>query len=213
MRPAQGALRRCVPVVCLLICWLTTCSAIKLRFRDSECVEENIIEPNSLVTASLVSLSSETRPAYFDVEVRDPNQVLIFTKERVDRSEMAFKTRYVGRHSFCLTVHPDSHGITTNWRPTREVLFDINVGETWSHDRVKQAHMDSLWEGVSSLKQKLQLLQGELKFLRNREIRHRQTVDSMTKRVQHYALVKGAVITLVAVMQVAAIRFFFRKEP
>lgn len=47
-------------------------AAIKLRIATTECIEEVIDEPKSLVTMSIVAGADDSRPAFFDIVVRPP---------------------------------------------------------------------------------------------------------------------------------------------
>lgn len=100
----------------------------------------------------------------YALQVRDPRGAEIYTKDEVDIAEVSFKNQLVGPHTFCFTVS----AVNTNMgsgiasprvgKRLREVSFDIQVGETWTHERVTTEHVDSLMEDISALKTRIQKL-------------------------------------------------------
>ena len=83
----------------------------------------------------------------------------------------------------------------------RTVRLDMLVGRTFDHDKITDDHLDELIGDVSDLGEWLQRLLTEVRRLRFREERHRATVDSTSRRVQTYAVIKLLLVTLIAAAQ------------
>jgi hypothetical protein len=150
------------------------------------------------------------------VQVRDPDSTVIFSKNEIDTAELAFKNQISGKHTFCFSVSAksrtpaDSIGSPRAQGPLRSLQVDILVGETWDHERVTDEHVDELMENISVLQQKIQRLRSEVRHLRFREARHRETVESTGRRVVRYALAKMLVIIAVAVGQPMILAILFK---
>ena len=144
------------------------------------------------------------------MQARDPQSTVIFSKLAQNDAELAFKNRMPGRHSFCLTLSKRSRGRA---RVAYPVQLDVMVGQTWSHDKITDDHLDDMMGDVSDLAERVQKLMAEMRSFRYREARHRRTVESTRRRVLTYAVVKLAVIAAIVVAQpLIIVRLFKEKE-
>lgn len=88
----------------------------------------------------------------------------MYARQDIDTAEISFTTQVEGVHTFCFTVSAKNANLGSGigsprvGKKLREVAFDIQVGETWSHDRVLTEHLDALMENISSLKIRMQKL-------------------------------------------------------
>lgn len=143
------------------------------------------------------------------VQARDPRSTVIFSKLAQNDAELAFKNRMPGRHSFCLSLSKRSR---TRARVAYPVQLDIMVGQTWSHDKITDDHLDDMMGDVSDLAERVQKLMAEMRAFRYREARHRRTVESTRRRVMTYSLVKLAVIALIVIAQPLVIARLFKEK-
>ena len=60
----------------LLVCYLRTAEAIKLRVQNVECVHQEIAEENSLVSVVLVAGRDDSVPVFYDFVVRSPASLM-----------------------------------------------------------------------------------------------------------------------------------------
>jgi hypothetical protein len=81
------------------------------------------------------------------------------------------------------------------------VRLDIIVGQTWTHNKITEDHLDELFGDISVLGELVQKLRSEMRHFKYREARHRQTVESTNRRVLVYTLLKLVVISLIVVAQ------------
>jgi hypothetical protein len=66
----SSILRTFVGLVCILL-YVVPTAAIKLYVKQIECVEQDVPEPDSLVTVSLEAGETRGKASYFDFVVRD----------------------------------------------------------------------------------------------------------------------------------------------
>jgi p24 family protein beta-1 len=132
------------------------------------------------------------------VQARDPQSTVIFSKLEQNDAELSFKNRIPGRHSFCLTLSKKSW---TRSRIARHVHLDILVGQTWTHNKITEDHLDEMFDDISNLGELIQKLMSEMRHFKYREARHRQTVESTSRRVIVYTVLKLVVIALIVVAQ------------
>lgn len=113
---------------------------------------------------SITSRNHDHLSEGYALQVRDPRGTEIYKKDAVDVAEASFKSQLAGPHTFCFTVSAVNTNLGSGiasprvGKRLREISIDIQVGETWSHERVTTEHMDSLMEEISALKTRIQKL-------------------------------------------------------
>lgn len=93
------------------------------------------------------------------------------------------------------------------------VSFYIHVGHIPSeHDLAKDEHLDPINVKIAELREALESVTAEQKYLRARDARHRHTNESTHKRVIFYTVGEYLLLAAVSALQVIYIRRLFSKS-
>ncbi|KAG8098127.1 hypothetical protein GUJ93_ZPchr0013g34099 [Zizania palustris] len=93
------------------------------------------------------------------------------------------------------------------------VSFYIHVGHIPNeHNLAKDEHLDPINVKIAELKEALESVTAEQKYLKAREARHRHTNESTRKRVMFYTIAEYLAFMAASALQVVYIRRLFRQE-
>lgn len=207
-------------------------SAIKLKFAAEECMTYTFNQYEYFY-GSYVALppKGQTAAAKYDLSVVAPSGSRLY--EVTGESEATFHLVPVesGSHRFCLRLNEaktQAAGVATGGGglashlhlpgghpptgPTREVLWNVNVGYAEGHDKVEETDTQYLWHHVYQIDGQVQELKSTLHYLYWRERRHRQTVESTLRRAKAYAALRLGATVAAGGAQVLLIRRMFAKK-
>eukprot|EP01090_Pellita_catalonica_P021057 TRINITY_DN7782_c0_g1_i3.p1 TRINITY_DN7782_c0_g1~~TRINITY_DN7782_c0_g1_i3.p1 ORF type:complete len:172 (+),score=30.58 TRINITY_DN7782_c0_g1_i3:136-651(+) len=135
-----------------------------------------------------------------DVEVKDPNGELIYEASRETDGQFAFNTQTTGFYSFCF-----SNRMST--LTSKIVELAVSVGE---HSQVaRAAHLDPLEEALIELEKGVASVKEEQKYMRAREVAHRNTSESTNGRVLWWTFWEALVLIAMSIWQIYYIKRFF----
>ncbi|CAM8911786.1 hypothetical protein QQ045_033224 [Rhodiola kirilowii] len=181
---------------------------LAVTVNDVECVYEYVLYEGDTVSGNFVVVDhdifwSSDHPG-IDLVVTSPGGNTVHTVKGTSGEKFEFKAPKNGMYKFCFH-NPYSTPET--------VSFYIHVGHIPNeHDLAKDEHLDPINVKIAELRESLESVTAEQKYLKARDTRHRHTNESTRKRVIYYTL--GGYILLVAAsgLQIAYIRRLFSKS-
>ncbi|KAK9820119.1 hypothetical protein WJX72_006331 [[Myrmecia] bisecta] len=160
---------------------------------------------------SFVSLEAEGYKPLVRLRVTNSNGEEVYSVGAKAEDKFSIRARTPGQYSFCLTLAPSS-ATRLGKRGYRDVLWHLQKGHLFTHHQVTENHLNPLLEIVSGLKGDLMECRSLQLYLKDRELRHRHTVDSTHSRVKGYAALQMLTVIVASVLQVAFIRKLFSTE-
>lgn len=194
----------CLGLLCSLV---RNLSALSITVNDVECVYEYVLYEGDTVSGNFVVVDhdifwSSDHPG-IDFTVTSPAGNTIHTLKGTSGDKFEFKAPRSGMHKFCFH-NPYSTPET--------VSFYIHVGHIPNeHDLAKDEHLDPINVKIAELREALESVTAEQKYLKARDARHRYTNESTRKRVIFYTLGEYILLAIASGLQVVYIRRLFSK--
>ncbi|KAL2463863.1 Transmembrane emp24 domain-containing protein p24beta3 [Forsythia ovata] len=192
----------------LLMSIMSRISALSVTVNDVECVYEYVLYEGDTVSGNFVVVdhdifwSSDHPGIDFTVTTLKGNTVHSLKGTSGDKFE--FKAPTSGMYKFCFH-NPYSTPET--------VSFYIHVGHIpGEHDLAKDEHLDPINIKIAELREALESVTAEQKYLKARDSRHRNTNESTRRRVIFYTVGEYILLALVSALQVVYIRSLFSKS-
>ncbi|KAF3322880.1 transmembrane emp24 domain-containing protein p24beta3 [Carex littledalei] len=181
---------------------------LSLTVSDTECVYEYVAYDGDAVSGNFVVVDHDIfwgsdHPG-IDFTVTSPggNTVLSMTGKSGDKFE--FKAPRAGMHKFCFH---------NKYGAPETISFYIHVGHIPNeHDLAKDEHLDPINVKIAQLREALESVTSEQKYLKAREARHRHTNESTRRRVTFYTLTEYLALVAASCLQVVYIRRLFSKN-
>ncbi|XP_042052204.1 transmembrane emp24 domain-containing protein p24beta3-like [Salvia splendens] len=192
----------------LLLTTLTHVSALSVTVNDVECIYEYVLYEGDTVSGNFVVVDhdifwSSDHPG-IDFTVTSPAGSIVHTLKGTSGDKFEFKAPRSGMYKFCFH-NPYSTPET--------VSFYIHVGHIpTEHDLAKDEHLDPINVKLAELKEALESVTAEQKYLKARDSRHRHTNESTRRRVIFYTVGEYLLLALVSGLQVVYIRRLFSKS-
>ncbi|KAK8527700.1 hypothetical protein V6N13_085510 [Hibiscus sabdariffa] len=192
----------------LLLNSVTNVSSLSLTVNKAECVYEYVSSEGDTITGSFVVVDhqifwSSEHPG-IDFTVTSPGGILAHSVKGTAGDKFEFVAPKSGMYKFCFH-NPSSTPET--------VSFYIHVGHIPNeHDLARDVHVDPINVKIAELREALESITSEQKYLKAREDRHRHTNESTRRRVIGYTMGGYVLLTLVSVFQVVYIRRLFSKS-
>ncbi|KAL6971662.1 hypothetical protein U1Q18_031341 [Sarracenia purpurea var. burkii] len=183
-------------------------SALSVIVNEVECVYEYVIYEGDIVSGNFVVVDhdifwSSDHPG-IDFIVTSPAGDVVHTLKGTSGDKFEFKAPRNGMYKFCFH-NPYSSPET--------VSFYIHVGHIPNeHDLAKDEHLDPINVKISELREALESITAEQKYLKARDARHRRTNESTRKRVIFYTIGEYILLAIVSAHQVVYIRRLFSKS-
>ncbi|WCJ23866.1 Transmembrane emp24 domain-containing protein p24beta3 [Euphorbia peplus] len=194
--------------VFLLLSLIGRISAISVTVNDIECVYEYVLYEGDSVSGNFVVVDhdifwSSDHPG-IDFSVTSPSNNLVHTIKGTSGDKFEFKAPRSGMYKFCFH-NPYSTPET--------VSFYIHVGHIPNeHDLAKDEHLNPINVKIAELREALESVIAEQKYLKARDVRHRRTNESTRKRVVGYTVGEYLLLAIVSSLQVVYIRRLFSKS-
>ncbi|KAL2463765.1 Transmembrane emp24 domain-containing protein p24beta3 [Forsythia ovata] len=192
----------------LLMSIMSRISALSVTVNDVECVYEYVLYEGDTVSGNFVVVdhdifwSSDHPGIDFTVTTLKGNTVHSLKGTSGDKFE--FKAPTSGMYKFCFH-NPYSKPET--------VSFYIHVGHIpGEHDLAKDEHLDPINIKIAELREALESVTAEQKYMKARDSRHRNTNESTRRRVIFYTVGEYILLALVSALQVVYIRSLFSKS-
>ncbi|KAL6271557.1 transmembrane emp24 domain-containing protein p24beta3-like [Prunus yedoensis var. nudiflora] len=182
-------------------------TALSITVTDLECVSEQVLYEGDTISGNFVAIDhdifwSSDHPG-IDFTAMTPAGTTVFSLKGTSGDKFEFKAPQSGIYKFCFR-NPVSTPET--------VSFYIHVGHIPNeHDLAKDEHMDPLNIKIAELREALESITTEQKYLKARDARHRYTNVSTKKRVIYFTLAEYIVFAAASALQVVYIRNLFSK--
>ncbi|KAI7740211.1 hypothetical protein M8C21_008364 [Ambrosia artemisiifolia] len=183
-------------------------TALSVTVNDVECVYEYVLYEGDTVSGNFVVVDhdifwSSDHPG-IDFIVSSPGGNVVQTMKGTSGEKFEFKAPRSGMYQFCFH-NPYSTPET--------VSFYIHVGHIPNeHDLAKDEHLDPVNVKIAELREALESVTAEQKFLKARDARHRHTNESTHKRVIFYTIAEYVLLAVASGLQVVYIRRLFSKS-
>ncbi|XP_009370753.1 transmembrane emp24 domain-containing protein p24beta3-like [Pyrus x bretschneideri] len=183
-------------------------TALSITVMELECVLEQVLYEGDTVSGNFVAIDhdifwSSDHPG-IDFTATAPGGTTVFSLKGTSGDKFAFKAPKSGLYKFCFR-NPVSTPET--------VSFYIHVGHIPNeHGLAKDEHMDPLNIKIAELREALEAVTTEQKYLKARDARHRYTNVSTNKRVIYFTLAEYLVFAGASALQVLYIRNLFSKS-
>ncbi|KAB1218110.1 Transmembrane emp24 domain-containing protein p24beta3 [Morella rubra] len=208
-RETQRSVGICMSMVLLvLFSFVGRISSLSVTVNDVECVYEYVLYEGDTVTGNFVVVDHDIfwnsdHPG-IDFTVTSPAGNTVHTLKGTSGDKFDFKAPRSGMYKFCFH-NPYSTPET--------VSFYIHVGHIPNeHDLAKDEHLNPINVKIAELREALESVTAEQKFLKARDARHRRTNESTRKRVVFYTLGEYLLLAAASTLQVIYIRQLFSKS-
>ncbi|KAK0608682.1 hypothetical protein LWI29_034298 [Acer saccharum] len=195
-------------IIALLMSLIGRISSLSVTVNDIECVYEYVIYEDDTVSGNFVVVDHDIfwgsdHPG-IDLIVTSPAGNVVQTLKGTSGDKFEFKAPRSGMYKFCFH-NPYSTPET--------VSFHIHVGHIPNeHNLAKDEHLDPINVKIAELREALESVTAEQKYLKARDVRHRHTNESTRKRLLGYTIGEYVLLALASTLQVVYIRRLFSKS-
>ncbi|XP_057538859.1 transmembrane emp24 domain-containing protein p24beta3-like [Amaranthus tricolor] len=188
--------------------YVSELSGLAVTVNDMECVYEYVLYEGDTISGNFVVVDhdifwSSDHPG-IDFTVTSPAGNVVHTQKGTSGDKFEFKAPRSGMYKFCFH-NPYSAPET--------VSFHIHVGHIpTEHNLAKDEHLDPINVKIAELREALESVTSEQKYLKARDARHRHTNESTRKRVIFYTLAEYLMLIVASGLQVVYIRRLFNKS-
>ncbi|KAI3886192.1 hypothetical protein MKX03_010712 [Papaver bracteatum] len=206
-RTKMGSMKICL-ILGFLLSFVGHISSLSVTVNDMECVYEYVLYEGDTVSGNFVVVDhdifwSSDHPG-IDFTVTSPGGNVVNSLKGTSGDKFEFKAPRAGMYKFCFH-NPYSTPET--------VSFYIHVGHIPNeHDLAKDEHLDPINVKIAELREALESVTAEQKYLKARDSRHRHTNESTRRRVVFYTILEYLVLCLASGLQVMFIRRLFSKS-
>jgi hypothetical protein len=193
-------MRTILALVCLALVQIAFSLTFKIDAHREECFYENIEREH--VKVLLQYQVSSGGFLDIDLHVYDPSNSLIHKSERESEGKITFNAEKAGHYKFCF-----SNMMSTV--TTKTVSFNINVGDLLDPNLAKLEHLDPIEKSIMRLSEGLSQIQNEQKYLRLREMTHRDVTEQTCARLLWWSIFEVFILVFMSVFQVWYLRRFF----
>ncbi|KAH9618015.1 hypothetical protein KSS87_003237 [Heliosperma pusillum] len=192
----------------LLSCYVSKLTALSVTVNDLECVYEYVIYEGDTVSGNFVVVDHDIfwgsdHPG-IDFTATSPAGNVVHTVKGTSGEKFEFKAPKSGMYKFCFH-NPQSTPET--------VSFNIHIGHIPNeHNLAKDEHLDPINVKIAELREALESVTLEQKYLKARDARHRLTNESTRKRLSFYTLAEYMTLILTSGLNVLYIRKLFSKS-
>ncbi|GAV84360.1 EMP24_GP25L domain-containing protein, partial [Cephalotus follicularis] len=192
-------------VLGFLINFIGYVSTLSITVQDFDCVSEEVLYEGDTISGNFVVIDHDIfwgsdHPG-IEFTVTSPAGNIVHTLKGTSGDKFEFKATKSGIYKFCFR-NPVSTPET--------VSFYIHVGHIPNeHDLAKDEHLDPINVRIAELREALESVTAEQKYLKARDARHRYTNESTRKRVIFYTIAEYILLAGGSALQVVYIRRLF----
>eukprot|EP00850_Spirogloea_muscicola_P011647 SM000073S21423 [mRNA] locus=s73:112528:114189:- [translate_table: standard] len=195
-------------VAALAAAWTAPAVAYRFTVDQKECLELDVPDEGDVVTGSVVVYDYDSSwrdvHAAIDMTVSGPAGNHIYNIQGKSEDRFQFRAPRAGPHKFCI--------INKSHMP-ESVDFHVTLGHELERRTVaKDEDFNPLVYSVHSIVNVATLVISDQEYYRSREARHRQTIESTSKRVVWYALAEAVTLVGASTLQVLILRRLFEKR-
>ncbi|KAM0936613.1 putative transmembrane emp24 domain-containing protein [Dioscorea sansibarensis] len=203
-----GSTGICLILGLLLASFLRPLSAISVTVTDVECVSEYVHYEGDRISGNFVVVDhdifwSSDHPG-IDFTVTSPGGNIVHSIKGTSGDKFDIKAPRSGMYKFCFR---------NPYSTPESVSFHIHVGHIPNeHDLAKDEHLNPINVKIAELREALESVTSEQKYLKAREARHRYTNESTRRRLIFYTLAEYLALICASTLQVVYIRRLFSKN-
>ncbi|KAF5736797.1 hypothetical protein HS088_TW14G00951 [Tripterygium wilfordii] len=192
----------------LIVSSIGRISGLSVTVTDTECVQDYVLYEGDTVSGNFVVVDHDIfwnsdHPG-IDFTVTSPAGNVVQTFKGTSGDKFEFKAPRSGMYKFCFH---------NPYSTPESVSFYIHVGHIPSeHDLAKDEHLDPINVKIATLREALESVTAEQKYLKARDARHRHTNESTRKRVIGYTVAEYFLLGAASALQVIYIRRLFSKS-
>ncbi|XP_047322511.1 transmembrane emp24 domain-containing protein p24beta3-like [Impatiens glandulifera] len=207
-RKERSSSKICYLIGLFLMSFVAKISALSVTVNQVECVYEYVIYEGDSVSGNFVVVDHDIfwgsdHPG-IDFTVTTPAGNVVHTLKGTSGDKFEFKAPRSGMYKFCFH-NPYSTPET--------VSFHIHVGHIPNeHNLAKDEHLDPINVKIAELREALESVTAEQKYLKARDTRHRHTNESTRKRVLMYTFGEYIMLAGASALQGMYIRHLFSKS-
>lgn len=144
----------------------------------------------------------------FDIDftLKDPNQNVLFERNKESYGEYLFSARNIGEYQFCF-----SNDMSTF--TDKMVEFDLNMDSDLKAslpEPVDSANTDSVEHSISVLEERVSVLLRNLQYYKTRNNRNESTVKSTESRIFYFSMFGLSLMVGMGLLQVVIVQLFFQ---
>ncbi|KAL1060345.1 hypothetical protein V6Z11_1Z104800 [Gossypium hirsutum] len=183
-------------------------SSLSLTITKVDCVYEIVRSEGDIVSGNFVVVDhhifwSSDHPG-IDFSITSPGGGILHNLKGTSGDKFSFKAPRSGLYQFCFH-NPLSTPET--------IAFYIHIGHIPNeHNLAKNEHLDPIIVKIAELREALEAVTTEQKYLKARDAVHRRTNESTKTRVIGYTVGEYILLTIASVLQVVYIRRLFSKS-
>ncbi|GER54764.1 transmembrane emp24 domain-containing protein p24 beta 3 [Striga asiatica] len=202
-----GLVPYAVPVLLLLM--MGSCvQGLTVTVEKEECVFDYVFYDSDTVSGNFVVVDHElywnSDHSGIDFTVTSPGGSIVHTLKGTSGDKFEFKAPSSGMYKFCFH---------NPYSVPESVSFSIHTGHIPNeHDLAKDEHLDPINVRIAELREKLEYVTLEQKYLKARDLSHRRTNQSTRKRVIFYTVGEYLLLVVASGLQVVYVRRLFSKS-
>lgn len=199
------------PEIFLLLLLVASCfrrpAALSVTVTDVECVYEYVVYDGDAVSGNFVVVDHDIfwnsdHPG-IDLVVTSPGGNTVHSLKGTSGDKFEFKAPRAGMYKFCFH---------NTQRTPETVSFYIHVGHIPNEQNLaKDEHLNPINVKIAELREALESVTAEQRYLKAREVRHRHTNESTRRRLIFYTVVEYLTLACASLLQVVFIRRLFSK--
>ncbi|XAR58581.1 hypothetical protein NMG60_11014048 [Bertholletia excelsa] len=195
-------------VICCLLSFIRYVSSLSITVTSVECISENVMYDDDVVYGNFVVVDHEIfwtsdHPG-IDLTITSPGGNIVRSLRGTSGDKFEFRAPQSGVYNFCFH---------NPWSTPETVSFYIHTGHIPNgNDLAKDEHLDPVNVRIAKLREALESVTAEQKYLKAREIRHRYTNESTRRRVIIYTVAEYLFLAATSGLQVAYVHRLFSKS-
>ncbi|XVF71884.1 hypothetical protein PTKIN_Ptkin12aG0075600 [Pterospermum kingtungense] len=196
--------------LCFVLGFLANCCvrhvfSLSITVLDVECVSELVLYEGDIISGNFVVMDHEifwnSEHPGIDFSVSSPGGNIVHSLKGTSGDKFEFKAPRSGIYNFCFR-NPLASPET--------VAFYLHVGHIPDQNELaKNEHFNSINVKIAEVREALESITAEQKYLKARDARHRYTSESTRKRVIFYSIVEYLFLAASSVLQIVYIRRLF----
>lgn len=199
----RAAILSILAITLLSVIFPSTALNIYVKPNDEECYFEELVKGEKFYAQYAVQSGG-----YLDIDVRvtGPNDQIVYEGEREKENSFQFKAQQDGKYKLCFT-----NSMSMVYGKT--LSFVIYTGASLlSVDAAKSEHLTPLEQSIVTTSEGLLGIHDSQVFLKYREIRHSQTLESTNSRVMWWSILELIMLISVSTFNIMYLRALFDKS-
>ena len=201
--PSLASLVLCCAVFLFLLPPPSSALDVYVKPNDEDCYFEDISKGEKMYVSFAVQSGG-----YLDVDIRvyGPDLRLVYEAERQREGNFQFKATASGSHKLCF-------GNTMSMVSGKTISFNTYTGHSLLPlDAAKQSALSPLESEVMGVSERVYSVHDVAVYLKYREVRHTQTLESTKSRVLWFSLLELLALIAVSAFNILYLRQLFERS-